>query len=68
VRHYLRRLLTASSSMPWRLLRGRVADAAGQAMDAAFAAGYITQQFKRRRVSQPGAIVGDPIGSDAKHS
>jgi glucosyl-dolichyl phosphate glucuronosyltransferase len=68
VGHYLRRLLAGSASTLWPLLRGRVADAARPAMDAAFAAGYIAQQFKRRRVSEPGAIVGGPIGSDAKHS
>ncbi len=46
VRHYLIRYLLAAPLMAlWAALRGRTADAAGRAMDAAFAMGYIAQRM-----------------------
>ena len=54
VRHYLlRRLLTAPVVALGHTMTGRTADAAEQAMDAAFAVGYITQRMGIWRLAAP---------------
>jgi GT2 family glycosyltransferase len=54
VRHYLlRRLLTAPVVAIGHSITGRTAEAAEQAMDAAFAVGYITQRMGIWRLTAP---------------
>jgi glycosyltransferase involved in cell wall biosynthesis len=59
-RYFVLRLVTASFSAFALTLSGRAADGAVQAMEAAFAVGYITQRAKerweRRAASAPAAI------------
>lgn len=57
-RHVLRRLLTSPMSAIAQLLAGRAPEAAAQAMDAAFAVGYIAQRIRVRWTRVPAAHAG----------
>ncbi len=52
--YLVRRILTAPVSAPMHVLAGRLADAARDVMDAAFAVGFITQRIKTRAAARTG--------------